>query len=457
MTSLAVILKEAGIYISGSDTSEQFITDVALNNAGVTIFNGFSPEHVNDAEIVIYTGAHGGLDNIEVRSAIERGIRTISYAQAVGELMNGTLLGRKLKGISVAGTHGKTTTTAMTATILSRNDLDPSYLIGTSEIPSLGKSGHFGRGEYFVVEADEYAAEPNSDKRPKFHWHKPAIAIITNIEHDHPDIYPTLESFISAFDEFIQSLPAEGVLIVNGDDLNIQKIVTHVKIKTITFGFNQANDVVLSEVKSTIKYTSFRIKVFGTDLGEVKLNVAGEHNCLNATAAIIASLEVGLSTEQIKKGISYFIGSKRRLEYVGESGKGAIFYDDYAHHPTEIKKTLRAMREMYPSRKIVCIFQPHTYSRTKALFSEFTSSFSDSDSVILMDIFPSAREKPDFSLSSGMLADKIKKLHSDVHFLPTLDDVVKYFDENPPSGGDIILTMGAGDVYKISEKLKVKS
>ena len=457
MASLAIILKEAGLIVTGSDDNGQYITDSSLQKAGINFYEGFSGNHINKAELLIATGAHGGFENIEVITAKKRGKQVVTFAEAVGMFMEGSITGRSQKAISVAGTHGKTTTTAMIATILQKCNLDPSYLIGTSYIPTLINSGHFGTGEFFVVEADEYASEPIYDKRAKFLWHKPAMAIITNIEHDHPDIYPTLESFISAFDKFIHSLPLESTLIVNGDDLNIRRIINNIKLRVITFGLNQNNDVIISEVKSDLESTRFRLKYLNHNFGEFILNVAGIHNCMNATAAIIASYETGLSVDSIRKSIYQFTGSKRRLELLGKLKSGGILYDDYAHHPTEIQKTLKALREIYPHKKIISIFQPHTYSRTKVLFKDFGISFTDSDVVILMDIFPSAREKTDFSISSSKLADEIRKHHPNVIFLPQIDNVVKYFDEFPPSGDDLVITIGAGDVYKIGQKLQVIS
>ncbi len=488
MTSLAVILKESGMRVTGSDISEQFITDVTLNNAGITIFNGFSKENVNNAELVIYTGAHGGLENVEVKSAYEKGIRVISFAEGVGMMMDGTLLQKKLKGISIAGTHGKTTTTAMIATILSMNDLDPSYLIGTSEIPSLGNSGHYGKGEYFVVEADEYATDPKFDKRPKFMWHKPRVVVITNIEHDHPDIFPTLNSFMEAFRIFLVNLPSDCVVILNGDDKQVRKLLPEVKNRKITFGLNPENDVVISnchteldsvfteiskpirqphsqlgsehiggQVRDDRKSYIFNLKTFGSNMGEFKINVPGVHNVFNATASAIASLETGLSIEEVKKGLEKFLGSKRRLEFKGKIYKDALLYDDYAHHPTEIRKTLKVLKELYPSKKITCIFQPHTYSRTKALFNDFASSFIDADYVILIDVFSSAREQPDSNVSSYLLSEEIQKTQKNVQFFPNTADVVKYLTDFSLGKDDIVITMGAGDVYKLGERLQVLS
>lgn len=452
MASLAIIAKEAGVEVSGSDVAEQFITDISLFNAGITPSVGFAAENVNNAQMVVTTGAHGGYDNPEVKSAKEKGIRVVSMAEATGLFMDGEIFGKKQIGISVSGTHGKTTTTAMIATILKENDLDPSYLVGTSQIPSLENSGHYGKGEYFVAEADEYATEPIYDRRPKFIWHNPKIVVITNIEHDHPDIYPDLESIQLVFQTFLQNLPDESIVIANGDDPVIKKVLPFHKGKSVIFG-KTTNDFQIYDIKTGFSETSFKVRNHNSEIGEFKLNVAGEHNCLNALAAILVGLEIGLSIEQIKNGLLKFIGTKRRLEFRGKLPSGALLYDDYGHHPTEIKKTLEALRAMHPHKKIHTIFQPHTYSRTKALFADFANAFSDSDSVTFLDIFASARESEDTTVSSENLANEAKKVHPDAKFLPKIGDVVKYLNENKLYSNSVVITMGAGDVYKIGDHL----
>lgn len=457
MTPLAIIAKEAGMHVSGSDVSDQFITDVSLQQAGINPYVGFKAEHVSGADLVVTTGAHGGYDNPEVLSAIEKGIPVISMGKALGMFMDGKIFGRKLKGISVAGTHGKTTTTAMIATILLKNNVDASYLIGTSHIPSLGHSGHYGNGDYFVAEADEYATEPIHDRRPKLFWHHPEIAVITNIEHDHPDLYPDLDSVRKVFSEFIKQLPQNGILIANGDDHEIRKLLRDYSGRNITFGFNSANDYILRHVNISGSNSFFRVSAYGADLGEFMLHVPGMHNSLNALAAVIVGLEIGFTLDKIKTAIQKFTGTKRRLEYIGELQSGAYLYDDYGHHPTEISATLAALRALYPKKNLICIFQPHTYSRTKAFFQDFVRAFKDADTAILLDIYASAREIPDKSVSSGMLAEAMKTIHKDVRFLSSAHNVVEYLDRNKFGENTVIITMGAGDVYKISEKLKVKS
>ncbi|OGH13299.1 MAG: UDP-N-acetylmuramate--L-alanine ligase [Candidatus Levybacteria bacterium RIFCSPLOWO2_02_FULL_37_10] len=453
MTPLAIIAKEAGMKVTGSDIKEEFITDISLKNAGIAPFIGFSKENVKDADLVIATGAHGGLKNIEVLEAKKRGIPVWTQGQAVGEYMRGNLFKREFIGISVAGSHGKTTTTAMIATILAENNLDASFLIGTGSVPSLGAPGHFGKGKYFVAEADEYATEPESDLTPKFLWQNPKIEVFTNIEFDHPDIYKSVDEIREDFLRFANKIPKDGILIAGGDDKQIKELLKDYSGAKVTFGFSPVNDYVLEKVRYEDEKMFFWISAKGTSLGEFPLNAIGGFNISNALASIIAGVEVGLSLQNIKKAIGKYNGSKRRFEFIGRLKTGAKVFDDYAHHPTEIKKTLAAIRKNNSKSKIVCIFQPHTYSRTKALFSDFVTSFYDADTVILMAIYPSLREEKDSTVSSELLAQKISQTHRDVLFLPDESSVVEYIDKKKYGDNTIIITMGAGDVYKISEKL----
>ncbi|HWY79494.1 MAG TPA: UDP-N-acetylmuramate--L-alanine ligase [Candidatus Sulfotelmatobacter sp.] len=449
MTSLSLVAKEAGFDVTGSDVNQEFITDAALKKAGIIPQNGFLSEHITDQSFVITTGAHGGFENIEVQTAKMKHIPVMSAGEATGEFMNGSLFKRKFIGISIAGTHGKTTTTAMVATMLKENRLDPSYIIGTGDVGSLGAPGHFGEGRYFVAEADEYATEPKYDRRARFLWQHPTFAVITNIEHDHPDIYPTISAVREAFLSFVKKLPEKGLLIACGDDPQIKLLLQEYEGRVITYGFSLSNDYVLERVTISGEQTFFWVESHGVPLGEFAIRVAGEHNALNALAAIIVGIELRLSIEKIKKGLLIFRGSKRRLEFIGTLRTGAKVYDDYAHHPTEIKTTLQALRIQYPKKKIICIFQPHTYSRTKHLFNEFIMAFGNVDQVILTDIFASAREKIDPSVSSKHLAFALGNLHKSVLYLPKLTDVVQYISENRFRTDTVLVTMGAGDVYTI--------
>jgi len=457
MTSLALVAQEAGVKVTGSDIADDFITDELLKKAGITVQSDFSREHILDPELVITTGAHGGFENIEVLAAKEKNIPIISQGEAVGAFMKGDILGKSFVGISVAGSHGKTTTTAIIATLLKSAGMDPSYSIGTGVILSLGGSGHFGKGDFFVAEADEYITAIGFDNTPKLLWQHPKIAVFTNIDFDHPDVYENEEKIREVFLQFARALPPDGILVACGDDVSVQKIAKEYAGKVITYGFSDKNSFVLKHVHISLEQTFFHVETDGTDLGEFSIGVSGEHNALNALASIIVALEAGVDILKIKEGLKKFVGTKRRAEFIGKLVSGALIYDDYAHHPTEIRKTLAAFKKRFPNNKLVCVFQPHMYSRTKKLFEQFIHSFSDADTVILSDIYPSLREKPDPEVSSRLLQDKMRLLHKHVLYLPSLENVVEYLNENSFGGETVLLTMGAGDVYKIADKLQLSN
>ena len=456
MAPLAIIAKEAGFKVTGCDIDEEFITDPALKKAGIEVFKNFSPEHLKNLDLLITTGAHGGFDNPEVKEAKSLGIKVWTQGQAVGEFIKGDIFERDdIQGISITGSHGKTTTAAMIATILKANNQEPSFLIGTGEISSLGAPGHYGKGRYFVAEADEYATEPKYDKTPKLLWQKPKIAVVTNIEFDHPDLYESAEKIEEVFLKFINGLPSDGVVIANGDDLLVKKMLRDYKGKSVTYGLSESNDFYIERYSISGDKMFFWVKNKSTLIGEFSIGVVGEHNAVNALGALVTVLETGISIDQVKRGLAVFKGSKRRFEYVGKLASGALLYDDYAHHPTEIRQTLSAFRKTFPKERIICIFQPHTYSRTKSLFEQFSSSFKDADVAILTNIYPSLREERDDTVSSELLAGSVAKFNKNVLYLPELSDVVEYIDKNSFGKDTIIISMGAGNVYKISEKLNL--
>lgn len=456
MTPLAIIAKEAGFQVTGSDIGETFITDPILKKVGIKPFIGFDAKHIKGADLVITTGAHGGYDNVETKAAKEEGILVWSQGQAVGEFMKGDIFHKKYIGISVAGTHGKTTTTAMLATIFQQAGMSPSYVIGTASIPTLGLPGQKGKGKYFIAEADEYATEPKYDPTTKFLWQHPKIAIITNIELDHTDLYHSVDDLMHVFLEFIQNLGKEGLVIACGDDPQVQMLLKLYPGNVITYGFSENNTYRLRNVSLAPGRTSFWVDAHGASLGDFFIRVAGEHNALNALAASIAALESGISIDTIKKALPNFSGSKRRAEYKGELPSGALVFDDYGHHPTEIQKTLAAFKTSYPKHKIVCIFQPHTYSRTKELYQNFVKAFGQADEVVLVPIYGSLREEPDPTITSEILARDMALVHKHASFLPSFSSVVEYINKKAYRKDTIVITMGAGDVYKIGEELVFK-
>lgn len=449
---LAIIAKEAGFIVTGSDIADAFITDVILEKNNITPFIGFDAAHVADADLVITTGAHGGYDNVEVKAAKEKGIRILTQGQAVGEFMEGSLFHKTQTGISVTGTHGKTTTTAMIATIFQTAKTDPSWVVGTSDIPSLGFAGHFGKGEYFIAEADEYATEPQYDKTPKFMWQHPKFAVFTNIEHDHPDLYPSIDSVREAFLAFAKQLSKDGTLIVCGDDVQTQKLLQEFSGNVVTYGFSESNMFQIKNISKNEQGIHWEV-VDQKNSHSLSLAISGEHNALNATAAYIVASLCGVEAEAIKKALLSFSGTRRRMEYIGQLPSGALLYDDYAHHPTEIKKTLTAISEKYPNKKIVCIFQPHTFSRTKLLFEEFIDSLSLASTIVMADIYPSAREGYDASISSGMIVDKLIERKKEAILAQKLSNVVQYINTQQFRDDTVVITMGAGDIYQIANEL----
>ena len=453
MTPLAIIAKEAGVRVSGSDIKDEFITDDLLKKKNIRPFVGFSKSHVGYPDLVIATGAHGGFENVEVLEARKKKIHVITQGEAVGVFMEGKIFGKEFTGISITGTHGKTTTTAMIATILKVNNLDPSYLVGTGYVSSLGSSGHFGKGKYFVAEADEYMTEPKYDKTIKFMWQNPKVAVITNIEFDHPDAYKTIDDVRIACEKFAQKLEKDGILVTSKDGPEVVKLLKNYKGKVFTYGVSLENDFVVKNVKFREGKTSFEINSFGKTIS-LKLNVFGEHNCINAAGAFAVGLALGLTPTNIKNGLLVFKGTKRRSEFIATLQSGAKLFDDYAHHPTEIKSALKAFRQNFPTSKIVCIFQPHTYSRTKSLFEQFSRSFIVADTVILTNIYASLRERKDSDVSIEELS---KKIGDKALFKAHLVDVVEYINNQNYGKDVVVITMGAGDVYKISEKLKIKN
>lgn len=444
---LAIYAKQAGVIVNGSDIEDEFITDLPLKEAGISWTVGFDVADLpTKLDLVIATGAHGGINNPQVVEVKRREITVWMQGEAVGKFMEGHF------GISVTGCHGKTTTAGMLATLLSRAGLDPSYIVGCGTIKPLGAAGHKGKGQYFIAEADEYANEPTFDKTPKFLYQNPKMIILTNIDYDHPDLFESIDQIRESMLKFLQKLGKTGTAIVNGDDSQIQKILPQIEASVITFGANPNNDFYISRIGTIPEKTIFNVWHRDVSLGEFAIGVAGRHNTFNALAVIIAALELGVSIEKIRKNLAFFQGAKRRFEFLGKLDE-ALVYDDYAHHPKEIEQTLLAAKQWFPTAKITVIFQPHTYSRTKALFEDFTHAFSKADYVIFMDIYPSLREEPDPTVSSQKLADAASIFHPNVKFLAKERDVLKYINGKKWGEKDLILTMGAGDVYKIAEKI----
>lgn len=449
MAALAVWAKEAGHHVSGSDVAEEFPSDEVLAKAKIRVLEGFSAAHIRKTkpDLVIFTGAHEGKENIEVREAALQGIPILPHGKALGEIM------QQKRQISVAGSHGKTTTTAMIATILSTAGQEPSYAAGCGEIFGLGLPGHYGHGAWFVAEADEYVTDPHHDATPRFLWQTPEVLVVTNIDFDHPDVYGDLGDVQQAFLKLSQQERGIRTTIVNADD-PASRVLHTVPGEVISYGLTPAADMHITHIGFGDERTFFTLSDRGTAAGEFSLKVPGKHNVSNAVAAAACCRAIGISWDNIREGLIRFGGTKRRFEKVGES-TGMRMYDDYAHHPKEIAATLAAARAWYPNEQLIAVFQPHTYSRTIALLGDFAKSFHDADLVAIADIYASAREQELPEVSSQMLVEEIAKHHPNVTYTKDYEQTAQYLYKQA-SGKSVILFMGAGDIYGWSRKFLIE-
>src|SRR3989344_5480076 len=411
MAALAEVLVKNGFSVSGSDAKDDFITVGALKRLNIPIAE-FSVENIKGAEAVIRSNAYNS-DNEEVRAAQDLNIPVFSYPEVVAELFNAHY------GIAVAGSHGKTTTTAMLAHILKSAGKNVTAVVGSKVInwQSGALCGDLKKpGALFVLEADEY--------KEAFLNYRPKGAIITNIDYDHPDYFSNLKDYQSAFGRFAALVSKDGFLIASGND----KIL-----------------------KEAVKKAKCRIRFAGkSDILKFNLQTIGKHNQFNASLARLAALELGISDGVIKEALETFKGTARRLELVGMA-QGALVFDDYAHHPTEIKATLSALSERYPDKEIIAVFQPHTYSRSKALFDDFASAFSRAHTVILTDVYASAREHYNGGINLAIMTSKINLKGSQAVLINDKSKIPEYLLESL-SDRAVVVTMGAGDIREVAEK-----
>jgi UDP-N-acetylmuramate--alanine ligase len=444
MTALAIYLKQAGYEVTGSDVTETFVTDKLLTDAGISVLE-FNKDNVKKEkyDLLIVSAAYNE-ENPEVAEAKRRKLNLKYYSDILGEVSSNK------KVIAVSGIHGKTTTTAMISFILEKAGLDPSFIIGSGEVPGLKNSAHSGTGDIFVLEADEYRKSPE-DNTPKFLSITPNIAIITSIEMDHPDVFPTVEEVYDAFYRLTCRVPRTGFIVLCVDYPKAKKLSQTIADRDFeTYGFDiSAKWKIVNLIENENKNT-FSLENKGKVYGPYELKIIGRHNVLNATAAIITALKLDIPEKDVKHFISNFKNAKRRLEKIGETN-GITILDDYAHHPTAIKLTLDAIKKKYPGQKIICIFQPHTYSRTEKLLTEFSRSFSAADRVIITDIFSSAREKTGH-VTGEDLVEEIKKYKKNVKYMTDFQKIQDYILSSIKAPV-VVLTVGAGDIYKLSESI----
>jgi len=441
LSAIARLLLEMGYSVSGSDRADSsFLADLHLLGAEIMI--GHRPENITGAKLVVRSSAIPN-DNPEVIAALETGIPVLKRADFLGRLMDGKY------GIAVAGSHGKTTTTAMLVWVLSALYQDPTFIVG-GVIKNIGTNAHYGKGAHFVIEADEY------DRM--FLGLKPMLEIVTNVEHDHPDCYPTPESFSSAFEKFVDLLPNNGTLIACSQDKGTSDLITHAReklINTVTYGIENTSDQENgSELfargcnLSSIPNSGYRFDaIVNKETYKIHLGVPGLHNVLNSLAVLTVISLLQLSLEKAARALGDFQGAGRRFEILGEP-EGITIINDYAHHPTEIQATLAAARSRYPGRNLWVVWQPHTYSRTRLLIEEFSRSFFDADQVIITEIFPSREPKQDFS--SAQVVRSMREV--EVQFIPELTDVSNYLIDHL-NIGDVLLVLSAGDADQISERV----
>jgi UDP-N-acetylmuramate--alanine ligase len=441
MTALAQLLKSRGMEVLGSDTKEKFFTDKVLVQSGIECLEGFQAEHLErKIDLVVHSSAYGH-DHVEVRAALQKNLPVLTYAEALGELT------REYKGIAICGSHGKTTTSAMLAHVLKSANLSPSAIVG-SAVPQFGGNALVGSSELLVFEADEY--------QNKFQYLTPYAAIVTSIEWDHPDFFSSFEDYFQTFVSFLKKIPTDGFVVACSDSAQVKAAVAAAGLRpeqVISYGLTDGD---FRMVRMWLDEGRWHFSAAWGEqfLGDFWLKLIGSHNVANALAAIACARKLGVAWEVIRTALASFEGTARRFEIKGKLSNSVILVDDYGHHPTEISATLKAARAYYPYKRIRCVFQPHTFSRTKALLGEFGKCFGEADEVIILDTYASAREQGG-EVTSAVLVEEIKKNHAAVVYKPTGEAAAAYLAETA-SRSDLVITMGAGDVWQVGEQLIAK-
>lgn len=427
MCGLAELLHNMGAHVTGSDASENTQT-VRLKDMGIKVYKGHDEDNLGDCQVVVYSSAVKE-DNPEFKAARKRKIPLIRRAEALAQMMN------LKRGIAIAGTHGKTTTTSLTASIFLKAKFDPTIVVG-GRLDVIKSTAQLGQGEWLIAEADE------SDG--SFTHLSPEIVIITNIDNDHLDYYKTFENLENAFLDFASRIPFYGCAIVCGDDKNLNRVFQQFGKRWISYGLQPHNDFILSKTAD-----HWDVHNDGKKVGELKPKMPGQHNALNSLAAILAGMQAGIPFETAAAAVSDFGGVDRRFQHKA-SIRGIDFYDDYGHHPTEVRAVLAGFKERFPQRRLVTVFQPHRYSRTQICWNDFLGCFKQTDVLYVLDIY-AAGEAPIKGLSSDKLVEQIDHPHK--HYLSRQDDPQLNQVREFLKPGDILLTLGAGDISKLGEQL----
>jgi UDP-N-acetylmuramate--alanine ligase len=432
MSGIAEILLSQGFEISGSDRAASEITQ-RLESLGIKIYEGHSPENVHDVDVLVYSSAVT-LDNPEVKAALERKIPIIKRSEMLAECM------RMQYGIGIAGTHGKTTTTSMVGLALTEGGIDPTIIVGGKLSGLGGTNARLGKGEFIVVEADEF------DRT--FLKLTPTIAALTTLESEHLDTYKDLNDIKAAFIEFSNKVPFYGFVILCLDEPALQDIMPQINKKIITYGLTTQADIRAVDINHTEFLSSYTVKYHGEELGRINLKIPGTHNIKNSLVAVCIAKELGIEFSVIKKALESFTGVYRRFEI--KYNNDILVVDDYAHHPTETSATLAGIRAGW-DRRLIAVFQPHLYSRTRDFYQEFGRSFLNSDIFICTDVYP-ARETPIEGISGEIIADAARKFgHKNVIYVQDKNDIPARLMELKKDK-DIIVTMGAGDIWKYGVK-----
>lgn len=436
MSGLAEILLSKGFTVTGSDSKKSEVTEI-LENLGATVYIGQRQANItDDIDFLVYTAAVKS-DNPELVAAKEKNIPTLTRAELLGQIMKHYKV-----AIGVAGTHGKTSTTSMLSNIFLYAKKDPTILVG-GMLPSIGGNSLVGNSENFITEACEYT---NS-----FLSFAPTIAVILNVKADHLDFFKDIDDIRNSFKRYAKLLPSDGTLVINGEIDNLSFFTDDLDCNVSTFGSNPSTCTYSYKDLSFDEYArgSYTLLINNEEAGKVNLKVTGEHNVLNSLAAIASAVASGISVEDAIAGLYTYEGVDRRFQHKGKLGDIEII-DDYAHHPDEINATIAAAKN-YPHKDLWVVFQPHTYTRTKSLMNEFANSLCKADKIVLADIY-AARETDNLGISSQTLANEIKKYNPNVYYFPTFSEIENFLLENL-SSGDLLITMGAGDVVKIGENL----
>jgi len=433
MSGIAEVLLNRGYAVTGSDLKLSSTTE-RLVSLGARVFEGHHSEHLEAVDVVVISSAVRP-DNSEVLEAQRRQIPIIPRAEMLAELM------RMKYGITVAGTHGKTTTTSMVAVLLQEAGMDPTVVVG-GRLNALGSNARLGAGDFMVVEADE------SDR--SFLMLSPTLAIVTNIDEDHMESYAGLDDLKEAFVSFVNKVPFYGAVILCLDEPNLQSLIPRIKRRIVSYGFSGQADLSIHNPVSQGFRSHYQLRYRGESLGEFRLNIPGRHNILNATGAIAAGLDLGIPVRTLQMALDSFRGADRRFQVKGQA-RGITVVDDYGHHPTEVRATLEAARQCGDHR-VVVVFQPHRYSRTRYCFEEFARAFYQADMLVVAEIY-AAGEEPLEGVNSERLVEAVKTHgHKNARHVANLSDIAAVLEPDLKAG-DLVITMGAGNVWKVGDEL----